>query len=204
MESRTIERFSTEIKSFNALIIANLVGAALALAFSISLGVTHIVGLFQGGSFEAVTLLYVAVTVAGFAFAINWISNAAELMDGYGDITDSFEKTDPSDDEALTGIIVQSLAFYRDNGEKIGRMTLGSRVTGGLVLLTTIPQVTNLLTPQTGLMTLFTVVGLLCSAGAGLVGLYVPTLFRRYSETWDQRLGLTGEAEERLKGILEG
>ena len=42
------------------------------------------------------------------------------------------------------------------------------------------------------------------SLGVGVAAWYVPVIIKRFTETWDARLSLADDANEKLKGILEG
>jgi len=116
------------------------------------------------------------------------------------------EELGPEDDEAVIGIIVQSLAFYRENHIKIRQLGIVGRIVGIFLLLTAIPQLQALLTgvyPLGNWMIIGQVFGLLGSLGVGIAGLYVPTLINRFAEKWDARLNSTVVAEEKLGRILQ-
>ena len=50
----------------------------------------------------------------------------------------------------------------------------------------------------------FTLTGFGLCLALGVVGVYIPRLFRRYVTTWDRRLQESMEAEKRLGELLEG
>lgn len=141
------------------------------------------------------------------AFGITWITSSAELMDEHSDIMTELDNVNKEDDEKITRLIVESLALYRENHPQISKLSIGSRVTGIFMLWTCIPQLSALLSGDqlfTGFMLLGQVFGFVCSLGLGLAGLYMPTLLKRYTETWEKRLSMSYEAEKKLKQILEG
>jgi len=206
MEQTTLNRIKLEMQSFKGLIITNLIGAAFALAFSMAYGVPEIIPLLVEGTFDASQIPYLMLIAFGFVVAIGWITRSAELMDVHDDLVTELEELGPEDDEAIIGIIVQSLAFYRENQKKIRQLGIAGRIVGLFLILTAIPQAQALLTgvyPLGNWMILGQVFGLIGSLGVGVAGLYVPTLIRRFAEKWDERLNSTEAAEEKLERILE-
>ena len=51
---------------------------------------------------------------------------------------------------------------------------------------------------------LFSLVGFGLCLALGIIGVYLPSVFRRYTATWDRRLQESSEAEKRLGELLEG
>ena len=196
-----------EMQSFKGLIITNLIGGAFTIAFSISYAIPKVFPLLEGGALNIGQLPYIGVIAVGFVVAINWITKSAELMGEHDEIVKELEGMDPSDDEAVTGVIVQSLAFYRENQRKIQRLGILSRIVGAFLVLTAVPQVQALLAgtyPLGRWMALGQVFGLIASLGVGVAGLYVPTLLRKFAAKWDARLNSAEMAEEKLDRILQG
>ncbi len=206
MEQTTLNRIKIEMQSFKGLIITNLIGAAFTLAFSIAFGMPKIIPLLTEGVFEISQIPYLGLIVAGFVIGISWITRSAELMSEHDDLVTELEELGPSDDEAIISVIVQSLAFYRENQTKIRQLGIVGRIVGVFLILTAIPQIQALLTgvyPLGNWMIIGQVFGLIGSLGVGVAGLYVPTLINRFSEKWDVRLSSTEAAEERLDRILK-
>ena len=207
MEQTTLNRIKIEMQSFKGLIITNLIGAALALAFSMAYGIPNVIPLLVEGAFEINQLPYLGLIAAGFIVGIGWITKSAELMEEHDDIVTQLDELSPSDDEDIIGIIVQSLAFYRENQMKIKQLGIVSRVVGGFLLIASVLQVQAMLVDAyqlAGWMRYAQPFGVLASFGVGLVGLYVPTLINRFTAKWDVRLSSTEAAEERLDRILQG
>ena len=206
MEQSTLNRIKLEMQSFKGLIITNLLGAAFALAFSMAYGVPKIIPLLSEGVFDVSQIPYLALIAFGFVIAITWITRSAELLEEHDDLVKELETLGPEDDEAIISIIVQSLAFYRENQTKIRQLGLVGRLVGVFLLLTAIPQLQALLTgvyPLGGWMVIGQIMGLIGSLGVGLAGLYVPTLISSFAEKWDARLNSTSVAEEKLGRILQ-
>ena len=209
MEKNTLNRLKIELESFKALVIANLVGAALTMAFTMAFSVDKIIPFITGGPLTPKELPYLVLIIAGMAFAITWITRSAELMGEHDEITKDFDEILKEDgtDEAVTGIIVRSLAFYRENQTKIEQMKWGGRVTGTFLIITAIPQLIGLLdgtSPIGGLMVLGQWFAIISSVGIGVAAWYVPVIIKRFTEMWDARLSMADDANVKLKRILEG
>ena len=135
MEINTLERLKRELESFKLLTTANMVGAALTVAYSIAFGFTKIIPLVTGGPLDADYLPYLLVVISGFALAISWITRSAELMGEHDEIVKELDRVicelksamsdRPDLDENVIGILVRSLAFYRENSSKINRLKWG-------------------------------------------------------------------------------
>ena len=209
MEKNTLTRLKIELESFKALVIANLIGAALTLAFAMASGVNKVIPFITGEPLTPDQIPYVMLIVSGFVVAITWITRSAELMGEHDEITKDFDEVlkEDGDDEAVTGIIVRSLAFYRENQHKINQLKWGGRITGTFLLITAIPQLIGLLggtSPIGGLMVLGQWFAIISSVGIGVAAWYVPVVIKRFTEMWDARLSMADDANEKLRRILEG
>ncbi len=221
MEKNTLTRLKIELESFKALVIANLIGAALTLAFSIAFGVTKIIPFISGGPLTPDQIPYLIVIISGFVVAITWITNSAELMGEQDDITKDFDeliddyesimnvadRLEAQNDEAIIGLIVRSLAFYRENSGKIAKLKWGGRLTGTFLIVSGLPQLWAFITgtyPYQGWLILAQAFALICSLGIGAAAWYAPVIIKRFTETWDARLGMVDDANAKLDRILEG
>ncbi|MGB9622209.1 MAG: hypothetical protein ACPL07_00040 [Candidatus Bathyarchaeia archaeon] len=207
MEIKTLSRFNKETRSFNTLLLINIVGSALAMSFGVVLGANAILTMINGGSILLPQTAIAGLAVIGFIFALRWLVLSAQIFDSFDDIRDEFNSlSEKADSEGLTGLIVKNMAFYRDNKSIIAKLKLGCRITGifflflGAVLALSFLnmgsiQLLNLLTGTSGTALCITI---------GIVGLYSPSFFERYITTWDTRLTYSAEAEKGLSRILEG
>ena len=206
MEQTTLNRVKIELQSFKGLVISNLIGGALALAFSLAYAVPKLIPLLEG-TLSIQQIPYLGVIFIGFVVGINWIARSAELMDEHDDIVQELEDVRPSDDEAIINVIIQSLAFYRENQSKIHQLGIGSRIVGAFLLITAIPQLQAIFAGDypfgiPGLLGQW--FGLVASIGIGLAGFYIPTLIKRFTEKWDARLNSIEKGEEELGRLLKG
>jgi len=207
MEQTTLNRLKIELQSFKGLVIANLIGAALALAFSMAYGIPKIIPLLDEGIISVDQLPYLGLIFIGFVVAINWITRSAHLMGEHDEIVEELDDVSPTDDEAIISVIVKSLAFYRENQAKIQQLGIGSRIVGAFLILTAIPQLQALLSgtyPLGGLGVIGQWFGLIASTGIGVAGFYIPVLIKRFTAMWDARLSSTEKGEKELERILQG
>jgi hypothetical protein len=216
MEINALHRLKVELESFKLVTTSNMVGAALTLAYSIAFGFTKIIPFITGSPLEAVHLPYLLVVGSGFATAISWITRSAELMGEHDEIVKELDEIiieskstigDNTDfDEKIIGIIVRSLAFYRENSTKIDRLKWGGRLTGTFMLIMGIPQLISFLTgsyPVNGVYMLAQGFAVVLSFGISIAAWYVPVIIKRFMDKWDARLKLAEDANVRLSKILE-
>jgi hypothetical protein len=207
MEKETLQRFSREMMSLYALIVINIVGAGLAMSYGVATGVNNIFSMIADLRIQPLQAALTGLGLLGFGFAISWLVSSAKVFSDLDDIRDEFKKRPgEADDEEMAQLIVQNMAFYRDNRPTIDRLMLGSRAAGIFFLLSAAVGVFNLLTnaPAGPLGLLMAVIGSLICVAIGAVGLYCPSFFERYTRTWEQRLNDSVEAEKKLNRILEG
>jgi hypothetical protein len=207
METEALDRLKREMMSLYALIFINIVGAGLAMSYGVATGVNNLITIITELRIQPLQAALTGLGLFGFGFAISWLVSSAKVFSDFDDLRDEFKKCPgKADDEAMTQLIVQNMAFYRDNKPTIDRLMLGSRVAGVLFLLSGAVGVFNLLTKTpTGPVGLLTaVIGALICIAIGAVGVYSPSIFKRYTNTWDQRLNDSVEAEKKLNRILEG
>jgi hypothetical protein len=207
MEQTTLNRVKIELQSFKGLVISNLIGGALALAFSLAYAVPKLIPLLVEGTLSIEQIPYLGLTFIGFVVGINWIARSAELMDEHDDIVQELEDVRLSDDEAIINVIIQSLAFYRENQSKIHQLGIGSRIVGAFLLITAIPQLQAIFAGDypfgiPGLLGQW--FGLVASIGIGLAGFYIPTLIKKFTEKWDARLNSIEKGGKELGRLLKG
>lgn len=200
MENEVNNRLTREMRSFHTLTIVNIAGAGVAMSLGIETLVNNLLPMFREQTILFPQALNVAVVLAGSVFGLRWLVSSAEMLDGFQEIRESKEDDDP------TALIVENLAFYRENRETVRRLMLGSRATGAFFLVSAALQVRFLLSQMgsPSLLTLMSVVGLALCLALGVVGLYIPSSLGRYTQMWDRRLSESEEAERRLGEMLEG
>ncbi len=207
MEQTTLNRIKLEMQSFKGLIISNFIGAAFTLAFTVSFSMPKLIPLIDGGSLDLMVIPYLLITIVGFAIAITWITRGAELMDDQDEIVTKLDNVSPKDEEAIIDVIVQSLAFYRENQPKIRQLGWLGRIVGVFLLFTAVPQIQALLVgdyPLGRWMAFGQVFGLMGTLAVACLGLFAPSIISRFTAEWDKRLSVTDGVGEKLDRILEG
>lgn len=206
MITETLKRFSTETRSFNALIIMNITGAGLAVSMGVARGIKNILPMVNAQKILIPEALTVGLVLAWCVLGLRWLIAGAEMLDEFQDIVEGQRRMEKEPDP-LTGLIVQNMAFYRDHRPTIGMLAWGSTATGAFFLLSALIQVryiVSLLGASSSWEMLFSLVGFGLCLALGIIGVYLPSVFRRYTATWDRRLQESSEAEKRLGELLEG
>ena len=188
--------------------MANLIGGALTLAFAVSTTVTLVFTLINSNFSVTPDILINGVKIVGLALGLRWIITTGEIFSKFDDIFDDYKAIkNQMTPEQATQLIIQNLAFFRDNKGVLQRLTIGSKITGTFLLLMAAQQVYSILTNPEILgsttWTIFSIVGLICMLGVGLLGLLSPIYFDKYSATWDERLAKIELSEKKLEEILE-
>ncbi len=199
MENEAMNRLTREMNSFHALTIVNIAGAGVAMSMGIERLVNNLLPMIREQTILFPQALNVAAVLVGSVFGLMWLISSAEMLDGFQEVRESREDDDP------TGLIVENMAFYRENREAMRRLMLGSRATGAFFLVSAALQL-RFLVSQTGssLLTLMSVVGLALCLALGVAGVYIPSSLGRYTQMWEGRLSESEEAERRLGEMLEG
>jgi hypothetical protein len=199
MENEAINRLTRETNSFHALTMLNIAGAGVAMSMGIATLVNNLLPMFREQTILFPQALSVAAVLVGSVYALRWLISSAEMMDGFQEVRERGEDGDP------TALIVENLAFYRENREEVRRLMLGSRATGAFFLVSAALQL-RYLASQAGssMLTLMSIVGLALCLALGVAGVYIPGSLGRYTQTWDRRLSESEEAERRLGEMLEG
>ena len=205
MRNETLNRLSREMRSFNSLIMMNIVGAGLAMSMGIAVIVKNVLPMVEAGMILVPEVVTVGLVLAGSVLGLRWLIEGAEMMDEYQDVVDA-DGLEGGDDSA-TELIVRNMAFYRDHRGSLGRLVLGCRATGAFFLVSAALQVRYLISILgTGSVyeVAFSLVGMGLCLALGLAAVYIPRLLRRYEDTWDGRLQGSSEAEGKLGELLEG
>jgi len=170
------------------------------MSLGIATLVNNLLPMFREQTILFPPALNVAAVLAGSVFGLRWLVSSAEMLDGFQEVRESMEDDDP------TALIVENLAFYRENREAVRRLMLGSRATGAFFLVSAALQLRFLLSQlgSPSLLTLMSVVGLALCLALGVAGVYIPSSLGRYTRMWEGRLSESEEAETRLGEMLEG
>jgi len=199
-------KIKKEMKHFMALTVMSIAFGGIALAFAISsitVNVTALKTTDSVGLLNSFSNLAISFVVAGLAF---WfIISTAEVMSKFEEIQEETDggKNPPS--ERLTKRIVHLLGLYREEKPQIKRMILVSKIAGVCFFVNAILQAALLIisfTAETGDL-IFAVGGILVSLLMGMVGLFLPSSFQKYSICWDERIVKSEDAEKKFASLME-
>ncbi len=207
MAINTAQKLQHELNSLQGLTIINLMFSAFGFAFGAYFLMPNLV--------EAATTLSVPpidqlglMVLGGLAFAVafKWLFSTIQILEPAFELGNSLKKHRKDktlDDEALTGLIVDLTAAYRENKPILKTMVTISKVACALFTLGASVQVISLIWGAASGWTLW--MGLLnvgvCYATAAACYI-IPLFFGKYSTVWDQRLAETAKAEVELQKAL--
>jgi len=211
MHKSALIRFRSEIRHFYLITVANIVFAALLMAFGISGLVGQAVLIYETFS-TAVYAIYSPVTlvialVAALA-GFGWILTSVRVFEGIETIKDDLdEKGSEVTDEDLTAFIVRMLSHYRDNHGTIRAMirvcTLGGVCSFLLGILGSLEFLSVSTDGIVFTMNNYLVIPfMLLTIGIALVSLASSYYFSRFAKVWDERIGEIEESEALLKETL--
>jgi len=156
-----------------------------------------------------ITVTQVGMAVLGaivFAVAFRWffsIINILEVNQELNDKLSEHKKRQTLSDDALTGLIVDFTAAYRENKPTLKLMTTVSKVACTAFALLASWQLISLAFGGTGGMELWlTLLNSAVCYGVAAASYLLPHFFSKYSEVWEQRLNRTARAEEELQNLL--
>jgi hypothetical protein len=201
------EGFATEIRSFFALCLWNLVFGALALAFGIQFIVTAVLAMAGSGAFGIFPFLQALLGWAAAVVGFRWVLSSARILTGVNRIRREYRALEsPVSDEAITGLILGMMTHYRENWKTIWRMNLIA-ILGGAIFLAL--GITNLLQgisawyAGTVLSSLPGFAAAAINIAIGATSLLFSVWFRRFARAWELRLIEAAQSEETLRKSLE-
>lgn len=193
MTTENLERFKSELNSFFALIIVNLVFGALAMAFGIQFIIVSVSGLTAGQATMELRALAGAISLVCFGLGLIWIRCSAKILKGIKGIYREFRyRKEPVPDETLTCWIVRMTAHYRENRQTIRTMILVCTAGGFCFLTLGIISSLEFISISLSSVT-FTVNSYLLipsavlTIGVAVVSLASSFYFSGFSRTWDFR-----------------
>lgn len=144
-----------------------------------------------------------------FAIAIRWLISSAEIIDAHSTLTSSLsehKKNNTLNDDALTGLIVDMTAAYRENKPTLKLMVTISRIAGvcfGIAAMLALGGLIAALAFNTPLWeTAAQVSNVAINFAMSAACFIIPHFFGKYSSVWDQRLKQTANAEVELQKAL--
>jgi hypothetical protein len=146
--------------------------------------------------------------LAAVACGFYWIIKIAEIIDGIDDIKTAYDKFNrENDQEPITHLIIQMIAYYRANRTTVSRMVILGRIGGVLFLAVGAIGLAGglMAVVSDGLVweTVGQLVAGIMAMGVGIGGLVIAHYFMVYSKVWNQRLDGTAMIEDALQSKLE-
>lgn len=198
--SKTDSRLGSELGSFYALIVINIIASAVAMGLSISYAVPGILAFVKAlPNVDAPhSLPLVAIAIAIFGAAISWLVSSAEIFDEVQELRGGAEEGEP------TSLIVKTLALYRARKTTFLRMAWVSKVTGIAFLVMGICNSFTFITSGGSDQPILAAIAIALNFAMGSAALYIPHLFDNFTKVWEGRLAQSAKTEEALRRILEG
>jgi len=208
------ENFERELGSFFTLCLLSLVFGAIALAFGMQFIVAAVLAMAEVRALELLPFLQVLVGWAAAVIGLRWIISSARILKGVNRIRREYRSVEGQvSDEAITGLIVQMLAHYRENWKTILRMNLIAAL-GGVIFLALgvvnlVEGISHWYSPSPGeilylpAILLPLLLAVVIDLVIGVVSLLSSVGFRRYARAWELRLIEAEHSEETLRKSME-
>jgi hypothetical protein len=206
MSANTAQKLQHELNSLQGLSIINIVAAAMALAFGAYFAMPTLITIATTLTLEISQVGLVILGLIAFVAGIRWLVSCAEMIDAGSTISESLKEHKEKgtlDDNALTGLIVNMTATYRENKPTLKLMTKISKIAGACFALSAIYTLVTLVIGALSGATLWTSLTLTANMGISLAMaaacFVIPHFFSKYSTIWDRRLDGAAKAEAELK-----
>jgi hypothetical protein len=138
-----------------------------------------------------------------FAIGIRWLGCHAEVLEIHEQLKEGSKKANQNED-ALTGVIVDAMASYREKKGTIKLMMTISRIAGVCFLITGIYTIVT--SVIAGGANLWLIAGAIPNFAISAAAFIIPHFFSKYQQVWDSRLKETEKAEKLLEqqlGLLD-
>ncbi len=200
------ERFRSELKRLNMLLVINIVVGAIGMGMSIGYGAISLFAIRLPITVDSVVQFpIIALGIAGFVISIRWLISTVEAFSEIQAIADECGASkDAQDGDSMTLMIVKVISYYRAKRSDILRMALVSRVAGVCFFSLAIYGLVASLLGFGEANIMLAVASFLLNLTIGAVALYVPRSFYNFAKSWDVVLKGGEYAEATLKRLLEG
>jgi len=200
------ERFRSELKRLNTLLVINIVVSAIGMGISISYGAIRLLAIRLPITVDsAAQFPIIALGIAGFVISIKWLISTVEIFSELQDIVGDCEASkEVPDGDSMTLMIVDVISYYRGKRSEILRMAWVSRIAGVCFFSLAIYGLSASLFGFGEANMMLAVASFLLNLTIGVVALYVPRSFYNLSKSWDAMLKGSEYAEGILKRLLEG
>ncbi len=199
MTTNTAQKLRRESNSLLGLSIINIVSSAMVLAFGASALFPNIITMFNTKSILLPELIWAILGGLAFAIGIRWLVATAEVLEIHEQLKEGSKKANQNED-ALTGVIVDAMASYREKKGTIKLMMTISRIAGVCFLITGIYTIIS--SVIAGGANLWLIAGAIPNFAIAAAAFIIPHFFSKYQQVWDSRLKETEKAEALLQKQL--
>ncbi len=134
MTTNTAQKLKRESNSLLGLSIINIISSAMVLAFGASALFPNIITMFNAKSILLPELIWAILGGLAFAIGMRWLVATAEVLEIHEQLKEGSKKANENED-ALTGVIVDAMASYREKKGTIKLMMTISRIAGVCFLI---------------------------------------------------------------------
>lgn len=199
MTTNTAQKLRRESNSLLGLSIINIVSSAMVLAFGANALFPNIITMFNTKSILLPELIWAILGGLAFAIGIRWLVVTAEVLEIHEQLKEGSKKANQNED-ALTGVIVDAMASYREKKGTIKLMMTISRIAGVCFLITGIYTIVT--SVIAGGANLWLIAGAIPNFAIAAAAFIIPHFFSKYQQVWDSRLKETEKAEALLQKQL--
>lgn len=195
----TPKALQKEANIFLALVIINLMLAALAIGLGMSIIIDPATALLTGVPADTQTTVYRAASILigmlSFGLGFAWITRTAEIIGGIGTIHKELDALNATDDTRLTALYIKFLTFYREKHATITWMIHFGRIGSLLFILAGgINVAFAILTKQPG----YGIIGAIVMIAVGFVCGRITGAFTTHARLWQERLDTSKTIEDQL------
>ena len=208
MNIDAFSRFKSEINSYFALVLLNMVFGAMAMAFGMQSAVALLTGVsgMQAGVILKAGIMALSAIIFGLGFC--WVLLAARTIKDVAPIRREFRRhKGPVPDDTLTCWMVRTTAGYRGNRRTIQAMVMVCTLGGVCFLILGLLNSLELYSPgltsgQVTVNTLLLVPAALLTLGVAVVSLGSSWYFSKFSKIWGSRTDEIARSEPMLAETL--
>ncbi len=197
--TNTAQKLRRESNSLLGLSIINIISGAMVLAFASSALFPNIITMVNAKNILLPELALAILGGLAFAIGIRWLVATAEVLEISEQLKEG-SKNKPEDEDALTGVIVEAMANYREKRGTIKLMMAISRVAGVCFAIAGIYNIISAVI--VGGANLWLITGAIPNFAIAAAAFIIPYFFSKYSHVWDSRIKEIEKAESLLKQKL--
>jgi Na+/melibiose symporter-like transporter len=192
MTANTTQKLRREANSLLGLSVINIVSSAMVLAFGASALFPNLIAMAQAQTVLFPEVAWSALGLIAFMIGVRWLIATAEVLEIHEQLKEGSEKA--QDEDAVTGVIVDAMASYREKKGTIKAMLLISRIAGICFLIAGIYSIaTAALAGNLWLLT-----GAIPNIAIAVAAFIIPHYFSKYQQIWDNRVKESEKAEKLL------